>query len=91
MDSAHNPQGSDPAESTHLAVNARLEEVNLRVVIVPQDEVNGPADNEAAARGPKTSLNPRPNLAQPASPGIPFSKTDWPKPNAPINRFSSWL
>ena len=71
-------------------MNARLEVVNLHGAIVPQDEVKGPADNEVAARGPKNSLNPRPNLAQPASPGIPFSKTDWPKPNAPINQFSSW-
>ena len=71
-------------------MNARLEVVNLHGAIVPQDEVKGPADNEVPARGPKTSLNPGPNLAQPASPGIPFLKTDWPKRNAPINQFSSW-
>ena len=43
-----------------------------------------------AARGPKTSLSRQPNSAQPVSRGIPSSKTDWPKPSALTNRFSSW-
>jgi hypothetical protein len=42
-------------------VNANLEVANLHGAIVPRDEVNGPAGNEAAARGPKTLLNQRPN------------------------------
>ena len=71
-------------------MNARLEVANLHGAIGPQDEVNGPAGNEAAARGPKTSLSRQPNSAQPVSRGIPSSKTAWPKPSALINRFSSW-
>tara|TARA_S200000501_G_scaffold130116_1_gene122982 strand:+ start:886 stop:1509 length:624 start_codon:yes stop_codon:yes gene_type:complete len=71
-------------------VNARLEAGNLHGAIAHQDEVSGPADKEVAARGPKTSLSRQPNSAQPVSRGIPSSKTDWPKPSALTNRFSSW-
>lgn len=91
MGSAHNPRDSGPVEWTHPAVNARPKAADLPAANDCQDEDNEAVDNEAVARGPKTSLSRQPNLAQPASRGIPSSKTDWLKPNAPINRFSSWL
>lgn len=71
-------------------MNAHLEAVSHHGAIAHQGEVNGPEDNEAVARGPKTLLSRQPNLAQPVSRGIPSSKTDWLKPGAPINQFSSW-
>ncbi len=50
-----------------------------------------PEVNIEAAPARKTSLSLPPTSAPPASLGIPFSKTDWPKHSAPTSPFSLWL
>ena len=77
----------------HLA-ETPLHVANVHPAVVPAPTVRTSADDlvvsAEVAHAPRTSPSPTPNSAPPASPGILFLKTDWPKQSAPTSLSSLW-